>query len=96
VGDAGPTPPQLDQLETELKNLLIDAVKLEGVIPADIHRDDPLFFDGLGLDSMDALELGIAIERRYGIHFDEDSGANAARFASIRALAAFVHSQRDR
>jgi acyl carrier protein len=87
---------QLDELEAELKQLIINTAKLEDVTSADIDRDTPLFFDGLGLDSLDALELGIAVEKRYGIHFDEDSDENAARFASVRALAAFVLSQRVR
>ncbi len=87
---------QLDELEAELKQLIIDTLKLEDVTAADIDRDAPLFFQGLGLDSIDALELGMALETRYGIHIDEDSDENAARFASVRALAAFVVSQRVR
>jgi acyl carrier protein len=85
---------QPDELEVELKQLIVDSLKLEGVTAAEIDPDTPLFIEGLGLDSMDALELGIAIEQRYGIHFDEDPDQNAARFASVRALAAFVLSQR--
>jgi acyl carrier protein len=96
MGHAESAVAQLDRLETELKQLIIDSLKLEGVGSADIDRDSPLFFEGLGLDSIDALELGVAIEQRYGIHFDEDSDENAARFASVRALAAFVLSQRVR
>jgi acyl carrier protein len=84
----------LDDLEAELKQLIIDTLKLEDVTADDIAGDAPLFFDGLGLDSIDGLELSLAVERRYGIHFDEDSEENAARFASVRALAAFVVSQR--
>jgi acyl carrier protein len=84
---------QPDELEVELKQLIVDSLRLEGVTSADIDRDTPLFFEGLGLDSMDALELGIAVERRYGIHFDEDPDANAARFRSVRTLAAFVLSR---
>jgi acyl carrier protein len=87
---------RLDELETELKQLIIDTLKLEEVTSAEIAGDAPLFFEGLGLDSIDALELGMAVEKRYGIHFDEDSEENAARFASVRALAAFVVSQRVR
>ena len=86
----------VDGLEAELKQLIIDTLKLEDVTSAEIDRDAPLFFEGLGLDSIDALELGMAVEKRYGIHFDEDSDENAARFASVRALAAFVVSQRVR
>ncbi len=86
----------VDELETDLKQLIVDALKLEGVTPAHIDRDTPLFFEGLGLDSLDALELGIAVEKRYGVHFDEDSDQNSARFASVRALAAFIASRRVR
>jgi acyl carrier protein len=87
---------QLDELEAELKQLIIETLKLEDVTAADIDRDAPLFSQGLGLDSIDALELGMALENRYGIHIDEDSDENATRFASLRALAAFVVSQRVR
>lgn len=86
----------LDELEAELKQLIIDTLKLEEVTSDDIAADAPLFSDGLGLDSIDALELSMAVEKRYGIHIDEDSEENAARFASVRALAAFVVSQRVR
>jgi acyl carrier protein len=85
-----------DELEAELKQLIIDTLKLEDVTPADIDPDAPLFVQGLGLDSIDALELGMALETRYGIHIEEDSDENAARFASLRSLAAFVVSQRVR
>ena len=87
---------RLDELEAELKQLIVDTLKLEEVTSAGIAADAPLFFEGLGLDSIDALELGMAVEKRYGIHFGEDSEENAARFASVRALAAFVVSQRVR
>jgi acyl carrier protein len=92
---APPGGPRLDPhaLEAELKQLIIDALKLEEVTPADIDTDAPLFFEGLGLDSMDGLELGIAVERRYGVHFDEAAEENAARFASVRTLAAFIANQ---
>ena len=86
----------MEDLERELKQFIVESLMLEDVKAEDIESDAPLFVEGLGLDSIDALELGMALETRYGIHIDEDSDENATRFASVRALAAFVVSQRVR
>ena len=85
----------MQELKHELKQLIIDALKLEDVTATDIADDQPLFREGLGLDSIDALELTVALERRYRLSIpDEDAGKKA--FASIDALAAFVaQSRRD-
>ena len=61
----------MDDLERELKRLIVDALLLETTKPDDIDRDAPLFVDGLGLDSVDALELALAIEKRYGVKIKE-------------------------
>jgi acyl carrier protein len=83
-----------ESLEVEIKQLIVDTLSLEHVTATDIDRDAPLFFQGLGLDSIDALELGMALEQRYGIRVGDDAEENATHFASVRALAEFVSSQR--
>ena len=79
--------------EDEVKQLIIDALQLEHMTPADIDTDAPLFVDGLGLDSIDALELGVAIRKRYNIQLSGDSDASRQHFASVRALTALIASQ---
>lgn len=77
------------ELEHQIKELIIESLNLEDVAAADIHTDAPLFVEGLGLDSIDALELGLAVQRRFGIQIG-DSDAGREHFASVRSLAAFV------
>jgi acyl carrier protein len=82
----------MDSLETEIKQLIIDALDLEDIAPADIDPKAPLFVEGLGLDSIDALELGVAIKKKYGISFSAEDKENRKHFASVEALAAYVRS----
>ena len=77
-------------LQEEIKGLIVEALMLDDVKPADIEAEAPLFIDGLGLDSIDALELGMALSRRYGIEIDAEDERNRDRFASVSALARFV------
>ena len=80
-------------LISELKTLIIESLQLDDVSPDEIGPDDPLFGNGLGLDSIDALELVVALEKAYGIVIpDEDVGKEA--FASLSALADFVARER--
>ena len=81
-------------LEAELKELIIDALELEDVTPEDIASEEALFLEGLGLDSIDALELAMALEERYGVKVGDDPELNQRIFASVRSLAAFVGEQR--
>lgn len=80
----------MNALENELKQLLIDVLNLEDLTVEDIDSETPLFGDGLGLDSIDALELGVAIRRRYKVEMDADSEEMRNHFASIANLARFV------
>jgi acyl carrier protein len=81
-----------ENLNAELKNLIVSRLKLE-MAPADIDDAAPLFGEGLGLDSIDALELVVGIERLYGIRIaDAEVGKKA--FASVNALAEFVREKR--
>jgi len=84
----------MDELELEVKTLIVDALKLEGIEPAEIDSTEPLFVEGLGLDSIDALELGVALRKAYGIKIESVSDDVKAHFASVRSLAAFIRSQR--
>lgn len=81
-------------MELEIKQLLIDALNLEDVLPSDIDSNAPLFGEGLGLDSIDALELGLALQKRYGLTLSADSEETRRHFASIAALEAFVSQHR--
>jgi len=80
-------------LEEELKNLLIEVLGLEDITAADIDSQMALFGDGLGLDSVDALELGLALQKRYQITIDPQTNNMREHFANIASLAAFVQSQ---
>ncbi|HZX80800.1 MAG TPA: phosphopantetheine-binding protein [Lysobacter sp.] len=80
--------------ETELAELLVESLNLEGVVAADIDPEAPLFGDGLGLDSIDALELALAISKRYGFQLRSDSDENRRIFGSLRALSGHVQANR--
>ena len=84
----------MQSFEDEIKQLIIDVLQLEDITPADIDSDAPLFVEGLGLDSIDALELGVAIQKRYGIILSASSEENRRHFASIRALAGMIENNR--
>lgn len=84
----------MQELEDEIKRLLIESLNLEDMTPAQIPAEEPLFVQGLGLDSIDALELGLALQKRYGVSLSADSAETRQHFASIRALAQFVAAQR--
>jgi acyl carrier protein len=83
-------------LEQEVKEMIIDVLQLEDISAADIDTDAPLFVEGLGLDSIDALELGVALQKRYGISLSAESEDTRRHFASVRALAALVESSRKK
>ncbi len=77
------------------RSCIIEALNLEDITPADIDAAAPLFVEGLGLDSIDALELGLALQKRYGVKLSADSAENRRHFASVRALAEFVSAHRN-
>lgn len=80
------------QLEQEIKELIISSLALEDIAPQDIDSAAPLFVDGLGLDSIDALELGLALQKKYGLSMSADSEQTRQHFSSVNALVAFVVS----
>jgi acyl carrier protein len=83
-------------LQHEIKQLIISTLSLEDVTPEDIDAADALFVNGLGLDSIDALELGLALQKRYGVTMSANSEETRRHFASVNALAEFVSAQRTR
>lgn len=80
------------ELNNELKNMIIEALELEEISPEDIVDSEPLFGDGLGLDSIDALELGMALKRKYNITLSSNKEENKKFFYSIDTLAEFVRN----
>lgn len=87
------TSPQ-SEAERELAQLLVESLNLEDVAPGDIDPEAPLFNAGLGLDSIDALELSLAISKRYGVQLRSDNDGNRRVFASLRALSDHVQQHR--
>jgi acyl carrier protein len=88
--------PSSSEFEIEIKRLIIEALMLEDIAPDGIDADAPLFNEGLGLDSIDSLDLGLALEERYGVKASDDSDENVRRFASVRSLATFVAQERTK
>ncbi|WP_345861348.1 phosphopantetheine-binding protein [Shewanella algae] len=81
-------------LHNEIKQLIIDCLDLEDISIDDIDTEAPLFGEGLGLDSIDALELGLAIKKQFDVKIEANSEATKAHFYSVASLAAFIESQR--
>lgn len=80
----------MSDLHNEIKQLIIDALGLEDISISDIGDEQTLFGEGLGLDSVDALELGLAIQKTYGIKIDADAKDTRDHFFNVTSLAAFV------
>ena len=84
-----------DDLINELKTLIIEGLRLEDIVPGELSPDMALFGEGLGLDSIDALEIGVMLDRRYGIRITAGDERNSQIFASLRSLADFVAANRS-
>jgi acyl carrier protein len=82
-----------EDLEGDLKRMIVEVVNLEDLKPEDIGSDTPLFNEGLGLDSIDALELGMAVARKYGIKFGRDQDENTRHFRSVKTLAELIRQK---
>ena len=85
----------MHELENEIKALIIDALDLEDIRVEDIDSQAALFGEGLNLDSIDALELGLALKNKYNVRLDGDSETSRKHFYSVASLALFVDSQRN-
>ena len=86
----------MKNLELELKQLIIDSLDFEYVEVEDIDNDEPLFVDGLGLDSIDALELGVALQKKFKVKMESNSDANREHFASVSNLTKFIQNNRSK
>ena len=86
-------PQVLEALLPEIAELIVSALNLD-MAPGDIEADAPLFGEGLGLDSIDVLEISLVISKRYGVQLRSDNEDNLRIFSSLRALAAYVAAQR--
>jgi len=82
----------MSKLHNELKQMIIEVLDLEDVEIDEIVDDEPLFVEGLGLDSIDALEIGLALQKRYGIKLKSESEETRQHFASVNALVVLVES----
>ena len=84
----------MDPLSHEIKELIITTLNLEGMTPDEIETEAPLFGDGLGLDSIDALELGLAFKKQYGVTLSAESQEMREHFYSVETLARFISVKR--
>ncbi|MFT4927999.1 MAG: acyl carrier protein [Phenylobacterium sp.] len=80
-------------LADDLKTLIIDTLELEDIANADIINEDPLFGEGLGLDSIDALELGLAVKKKYNIVLNANDEQTKLHFYSVNTLVDFISGQ---
>jgi acyl carrier protein len=84
----------LEELIHEIKVFIIETLDLEDISSEDVDTDAPLFGDGLGLDSIDSLELGVGLQKRYGLKISAESEETRKVFSSARALAEYVAAHR--
>lgn len=82
-----------ESLEDQLKDLIVESLALEDVDPAGINTEEPLFVEGLGLDSIDALELALAIQEKFGVATSPDDERNRELFYSVKTLAEFIRTE---
>jgi len=85
--------PVVPELIQEVAELIVHALNLESA-PADIDPDEPLYGDGLGLDSIDILEVALEVSKKYGVQLRADAEDNQKIFASLRALSAHIAAHR--
>ena len=83
------------ELEVQIKQLIIDSLELEDISVYDIADDEPLFNEGLGLDSIDALELGMALKKKFNLEMSKDKKDNKKYFYSVKTIADFVRKQQN-
>ena len=84
----------MDELKQQIKEVIVNALELEDITPDKIIDDEAIFGSGLGLDSIDALELGVALKKKFGVKFNAESSDNRKHFASVNALAAFIAKEK--
>ncbi|MEL0655070.1 phosphopantetheine-binding protein [Pseudoalteromonas issachenkonii] len=84
----------MSDLSTEVKQLIIETLDLEDIEAVDINDEEALFVDGLGLDSIDALELGVAIKKAYDVKIDGNTDDSKKHFYSVKTLCDFIAATR--
>ncbi|MBD5426634.1 MAG: acyl carrier protein [Treponema sp.] len=85
----------MDELKRQIKEIIVSSLELEDIQPENIVDDEPIFGTGLGLDSIDALELGVALKKKFGVKFSAESKDNKKHFASVNALAEFIAKEKQ-
>lgn len=80
----------MDDLKRQIKETIVSSLQLEDIKPDDISDSEALFGEGLGLDSIDALELGVALKKKFGVKFSTESDDTKKHFASVDALAQYI------
>lgn len=83
------------ELEEQIKKIIIDSLELEDITLEDIKNEEPLFGDGLGLDSIDALELGMALKKNFNLNLSSNKEENKRYFYSVKTIADFIRTQQD-
>lgn len=83
------------ELEQQIKKLIINSLELEDISIEDITDEEPLFGDGLGLDSIDALEIGMALKKEFNLSLSKDKEANKKYFYSVKTIADFIRTQQN-
>ena len=82
-----------EELIEKVKQMIIDSLRIEGMVPNEIESDAPLFGEGLGLDSIDALQLVVAMEKEFGVVVP-DAATGTTVFASVRSMAGYIAEHR--
>jgi acyl carrier protein len=85
---------EMDELKKQIKEIIVRDLKLQGVVPEEIKDDAPLFEEGLGLDSLDAVELVVLVQKHFGVQI-EDMDEGQAAFRSVATLANFITERHD-
>ena len=83
------------ELEEQIKKIIITSLELEDITPEDIKDEEPLFGDGLGLDSIDALELGMALKKNFNLTLSNNKEENKKYFYSVKTIADFIRTQQN-
>lgn len=87
---------KMEDLKQQIKELIVSSLELEDVSPEDIQDDAPLFGTGLGLDSIDALELGVALKKKFDVKLSAENEDSKKHFASVNSLAEFIQSEKSK
>lgn len=85
-----------ESIENQLKRLIVEALMLDDVVPEEIEDEAPLFVEGLGLDSIDALELALAVHKEFGVRTSAEDERNREIFYSVKSLSDFIRTEQEK